>query len=107
MNTISSSIIAAYKNDKETKPFEINNNREFISFIISFKYLGSILDIILDNIIDIRTLIKNTTKEIGILQLIQDMKKASVKIKIKLFLAIPINLVLQNTKIQLGNKADS
>ena len=88
-----------YDSTPETKPYSINECDRFIPFIKSFKYLSLMIDYMLDDTIDILARIKNANKAIDALKFIWDTDKASLETKIYLYLSIPINLVLWNTKI--------
>ena len=71
-----------------------------------FCYLGSILDFLLDDTIDVDIRIGKANKVLGALNFIWDAKEVKLHDKIKLFLAILVNFALWNGEIWSGNKAD-
>ena len=72
----------------------INNNEGFITFTSIFKYLGSMIDFLLDDSTDIKNRITNANKAIRALSFIWDSAEILIETKIQLYLAILINLVL-------------
>ena len=72
----------------------INNNNGFILFATEFKYLGSCINFLLDNTIDIKIRIKKVTKAISTLSFVWDFTLVVPKTKVNSYLAISVNLTL-------------
>ena len=64
------SILEAYRNTSETENFKMGNDDGFISFILIFKYLRSLIDFLLDNSINIKNRISSASKALGIMSFI-------------------------------------
>ena len=102
----SSSLLEVYKKSPETQNITIDDNDGFISFTPSFKYLGSMIDFLLDDSTDVKHRINAASKALGALKFIWDSPETSLETKIRLYQAIPVNLVLWNAEIWSGNQAD-
>ena len=65
-----SSLLEKYQNSPETQNFNIDDNDRFISFTPSFKYLGSMIDFLLDDSTDVKHRINSALKALGTLRFI-------------------------------------
>ena len=88
-------LLKSHENAAKTKPFAVNSN-ENVFFTDNFYCLGSILDFLLDDASDMKLRISKADKAIGALNFIWVSQQLSLESKIKLFLAIPVNLALWN-----------
>ena len=91
---IASLLLKSYNNVPKTQYFNIDNKDRFISFMPSFKYLRLLIYFFLDNNTDMENRISSASKAVEALSFIWDSFETSFEIKIKLYEAIPVNLVL-------------
>lgn len=94
-----------YKRAPETADIILNDD-EKIPFATEFCYLGSAIDFLIDDTVDIKCRISKANKAMGALGFIWRSKQVRMETKIKLFLAIPVNLALWNCETWSGNKVD-
>ena len=64
------SLLESYTIASEKQRFDIDNCSEFIPFILSFKYLSSLIDFLLNHSIDVKNRINSAMKVLGVLSLI-------------------------------------
>ena len=76
------SMLEAYYNTLETQNFEIDNDNNFIPFTLTFKYLGLLIDFLLDNSTNIKNRINSASKALGALSFIWNSNEVSLKTKI-------------------------
>ena len=95
----------AYEYAPETAVIIINE-RETIPFTINFCYLGPVIDFLIDDTTDMKSRVSKASKAMGALVFIWKTPQICLDTKIKLFLAIPVNLALWNCKTWSGNKMD-
>ena len=79
---------------------------EYIPFESSFCYLGTNIDIILDDISDISCRVPKANKGIDALSFIWDTSEVSLETKVNLFLVILVNLAIWNSETWSGNKVN-
>ena len=72
----------------------IKDNFGFIWFTREFTYLGSVISYDLDDFSDISLRIKKANQAIGVLDCFSDSEHVDTSAKVKIHLAIPINLFL-------------
>ena len=65
-----SSLLEKYRNSQETQRFKVDNDDGFISFASTFKYLGSLIDFLLDNSTNVKHRISSASKALGALSFI-------------------------------------
>jgi len=87
----------------ETQVLDISTE-EHIPFALSFCYLGSKIDVLLDNTSEIRIRVNKANKAMGALKFIWNAKHVSLDSKIKFFFATPVSLALWNCETWAGNK---
>ena len=75
-----------YSTTPETEKFVIDENGGFMPFVKEFEHLGSHMDFLLDNAIEIRAIIKQVTKTVGALGFIWDSNAVAPEIKVNLHL---------------------
>ena len=80
------------------------NLEEYVPFVLHFCYLGSEIDFLLNNTNEIKIMINKANKAMRVLNFIQNAKPIALEVKIKLFLAIPVNLALWNGETWAENK---
>ena len=90
----------------ETETFFINDIGNHISFNITFCYLGSQVDFMLDDTADTRCRIGKANKVVGALSFVWNADCLSLESKIKLYLAMSVNLALWNCELWSGNVGD-
>lgn len=95
----------AYKAAPETADIVINSN-ETIPFVSNFCYLDSMINFLLNNTTDIKSRITKASKAARDLGFVWKSSQISLETKVKLFLAIPVNLALWNCETWLGNNMD-
>ena len=100
------SILEAYYKALEMQQYSIDSDNGFISFTLTFKYPGSLIDFLLDDSTNVKNRISSASKALGTLSFIWDSGETSNETKIKLYLTIPIKLILSNAKIWSRNQAD-
>ena len=72
----------------------IKDNFGFIWFTREFTYLGSVISYDLDDFSDISLRIKKATQAMGTLKLFWDSEHVEISAEVKIYLAIPISLLL-------------
>ena len=80
--------------DKSMSTKEIKDDFGFITFTREFTYLGSVISYDLDAFSDISVRIKKYNQAIGALNCFSDSEHVDTSAKVKIHLAIPINLFL-------------
>ena len=85
-------LLTAYENSLLTDDFVVADGH--VSFTPTFKYLGSLLDFLLDDDMDIDRRISKATAAMGILRPFWRNPSVDNKTKHLLFESIPINLLL-------------
>ena len=95
-----------YDNAKEPETFIVDNKNNHIHFVKEFKYLGTTINYMLDDTLDIKFRISQASKAVGALTPLWKSPAVSIETKIKLYLAIPVNLVLWNCETWSGNTTD-
>ena len=73
---------------------DIKGDFGFITFTREFTYLGSVISYDLDDFSDISLRIKKATQAMGALNFFWDSEHVDISAKVKIYLAIPINLLL-------------
>ena len=81
-------------NANETDAFKVDDTGGYIPFINKFEYLGSTINFLLDDTIDISTRIKAVNKAMGAMNFIWNANEVSLETKYKLYMAIPVNFTL-------------
>ena len=66
-NIIYSNLPPMCNSTTKTQLFEINNIGRYMPYIKYFKYLGSIIDFMLNNLIDVKIYVKSVNKVIGVM----------------------------------------
>ena len=95
----------AYESAPETEVIVINES-ELMPFTANFCYSGSVIDFLIDDTTDVKSRVNKASKAMGALGFIWKAPQTCLDTKIKLFLAIPVNLALWNCETWSGNKMD-
>jgi len=95
-----------YENSVETKTIILDEHNNHIHFVKEFKYLGTIINYMLDDTIDIKHRITQASKAVGALNSLWNSQAVSIETKVKMYLAIPVNLLLWNSESWSGNSTD-
>ena len=95
----------AYESAPETEDIVINES-EIMTFTTNFCYLGSVIDFLIGDTTDVKSRVNKAIKAMGALGFIWKAPQTCLDTKIKLFLAIPVNLALWNCETWSGNKMD-
>ena len=82
----------------ETQEVVVDKKGGMFLFTKAFLCLGSNVDFLIDDIMDIKNRISKASKAIGALIFVQDTVEVLITIKIRLCEAIPMNLILQGSK---------
>ena len=83
--------------------YNVDENGSYIPFNHQFCYLGSYIDFMLNYITDIKLRLEKANKSVRAFSFIWNADSISIDSKIKLYLAIPVNLALWNCKLWSGN----
>ena len=97
---------AKYSEAPETNDIIVDERGGTLSFTNEFLYLGSNIDFLIDDTTDVRNRISKASKSMGALKFIWDAVEVPLSTKIKLYQAIPMNLMLWGSENWSGNKAD-
>ena len=84
-----------YIKSSETYPLTLNDDENVI-FAEDFFYLGTLVDFLLEDALDIRSRINKAFKEFGVSDFIWKSKEVSLETKVKLFLTMLLNFALWN-----------
>ena len=95
-----------YTEAPETRDIIVDERGGTLSFTNEFLYLGSSIDFLIDDTTDVKNRISKASKSMGALKFIWDAVEVPLPTKIKLYQAIPMNLMLWGGENWSGNKAD-
>ena len=87
----------------ETKDIIVDERGGCFEFNTQFTYLGSIVTFLLDDMVDVKYRIIKASKAMGVLKTIWEAKEVLLESKIKLYEAIPVNLLLWGSENWSGN----
>ena len=83
-----------YDNALETKDIVVDKKGGIFSFTKAFLYLGSNIDFLINDTMDVKNRISKANKSMGALKFVWDAVEVPLITKIKLYQAILMNLML-------------